>query len=298
MEKIHCSVGVIVYNEAANIGRLLQALHAQRLHSVVIDRIYVVSSACTDGTDDIVREYAAHHDDVTLICEPERKGKSSAINLFLQAASSEALIIESGDTLPARDTVERMVGAFANPAVGMTGGRPLPENPTGTFIGYAVNLLWKLHHRMALISPKLGEMVAFRNVVGSIPTQSAVDEASIETSITAQGYKLKYIPEAIVHNKGPETLRDFISQRRRIATGHMWLAASHHYVVPSQKPGILLRITAAEVARHPARLPWIAGTMLLEAYSRALGWYDFKIRKHNPYTWDIATTTKKLTIDT
>ncbi|MCD4829178.1 MAG: glycosyltransferase [Candidatus Cloacimonetes bacterium] len=295
---IHCSIGVIVYNEAANIGRLLRALHSQRLRTVVIDRIFVVSSACTDGTDDIVLEYAVMHPDVTLIAQSERRGKSSAINLFLEAADSEALIIESGDTLPAKDTVEKLVSAFADSNVGMTGGRPLPENPSGTFIGYAVNLLWKLHHRMALISPKLGEMVAFRNVIDSIPADSAVDEASIEKIITDRGLKLRYIPGAIVHNKGPETVRDFISQRRRIATGHQWLAAGHHYVVPSQKPSILLRITAVEALRSPARLPWLLGVIGLELYCRALGWYDFKVRKKNPFAWDIAASTKKLEIDT
>ncbi len=295
---LHCSIGVIVFNEAENIGRLLQALEAQQLSTVVIDRVVVVSSACTDGTDDIVEAFAATHPRVSLIKEPERRGKSSAINLFLAAAQdSEVLVVVSGDTLPERNTVEKMVSAFADPAVGMTGGRPFPENPSGTFIGYAVNLLWKLHHRMALLSPKLGEMIAFRNLVRQIPTDSAVDEASIETVVTGQGYRLRYIPEAIVHNKGPETVADFIKQRRRITVGHLWLANTQHYVVPSQKPGIMARITLDEALREPARLPWLVGVMALEAWCRLLGWYDYRVCKRNPYAWDMARTTKKLDID-
>ena len=191
MKYLFCSIGVIVYNEAANIGKLLDSLLTQKTEKVSIKEIIVVSSACTDGTDDIVRSYTAQDDRIKLITEPERGGKSSAINKFIKAAESDILIIESGDTIPAVNTVEKMVSPFADPIVGMTGGRPTPENDPSTFVGYAVNLLWNLHHEMALISPKLGEMVAFRKIFDQIPPESAVDEASIEAIIKAAGMEFK-----------------------------------------------------------------------------------------------------------
>jgi hypothetical protein len=43
---------------------------------------------------------------------------------------------------------------------------------------------------MALISPKLGEMIAFRKVMKSIPKDSAVDEASIEATSKNKGINL------------------------------------------------------------------------------------------------------------
>ncbi|MCK4956524.1 MAG: glycosyltransferase, partial [Candidatus Cloacimonetes bacterium] len=157
---LNCSVGVIVYNEAANIGKLLDALLSQDLHKVNLAEIIVVSSASSDGTDEIVQSYCERYEQIKLISEAERRGKSAAVNTFIKAAKSEILIIESGDTIPAVDTVEKMVVAFEDENVGMTGGRPVPENKEDTFVGYSVNLLWRLHHQMALISPKLGEMVA------------------------------------------------------------------------------------------------------------------------------------------
>jgi len=108
-KKLLCSVGVIVYNEAANIGKLLDALLQQRSEKTEIAEIIVVSSACTDGTDDIVREFEKKHSKIKLITEAERGGKSSAINKFIKASKSELLIIESGDTIPAEDTVEKIL---------------------------------------------------------------------------------------------------------------------------------------------------------------------------------------------
>ncbi len=291
---IKCSIGIIVHNEAANIGKLLDSLLKQKLDRVQIMEIIVVSSASTDQTDRIVGEYCQKNKQITLITEPERRGKSSAINLFLDKASSEILIIESGDTIPAPDTVERMIAPFSDSSVGMTGGRPVPENKPDSFVGYSVNLLWNLHHKMAMISPKLGEMVAFRKVFKEIPANSAVDEASIEAIIRDQGYTLRYIPEAIVHNKGPENLSDFIKQRRRIASGHIWLQETSDYQVTSQSKKILLFLFWNELKAHPRLFFYLLGVVFIEIYSRFLGWYDFKLKGKNPYKWEIAETTKNL----
>ncbi len=294
MKKIKCSIGVIVYNEAANIGKLLNALLQQKTETVKIEKIIVVSSACTDGTDDIVREFTRKHKIIQLITEEERRGKSSAINKFIKAADSEVLVIESGDTIPECDTVEKMVAPFADDIIGMTGGRPVPENDPENFIGYAVNLLWKLHHYMALRSPKLGEMVAFRRNFEEIPPESAVDEASIEAIMKENKLVLKYIPDAIVHNKGPENITDFIKQRRRIEAGHLWLKQNQNYQVSSQNKLLLLELAVQEIKRNPAKFHFLIGTAMLEIYSRLLGRYDFQIKKKNPFKWDVAKTTKDL----
>lgn len=292
--KIRLSVGVIVYNEAQNIRKLLKALIDQELENVDLLEIIVVSSACTDGTDDIVREYENQYSYVKLITEKERNGKSSAINLFLQEAKGDVVVIESGDTLPCDDVLEKLVAPFLDEKIGMTGGRPSPINTSDTFIGYSVNLLWKLHHKMAMQSPKLGEMIAFRKIFDKIPVKSAVDEASIESIIRENNLKLKYVPDAIVFNKGPETISDFILQRKRIMIGHLWLKDKYHYEVVSQNSLLLLKITLIEMSHKPRKIPWIFGTVLLEIYSRFLGWYDYKIKKKNPFKWEIAKTTKKL----
>lgn len=289
-----CSLGVFAYNEADNIIPLLQALCSQQLSQAKIAEIIVVSSASTDGTDELVQNFAQEHPQVRLIRQPKREGKSSAINLFLAAASSPILMVISGDVIPAPTTIEKLAAAFLDPKVGASGGRPVPVNPENTFMGYAVHLLWRLHHRMAMISPKLGEMIAFRRLMDSIPADSAVDEASIEAIVRARGLKLRYIPDAIISNKGPTNLRDFIKQRRRIQNGHLWLKKTQDYNVVSQDSGTLLRILTREIREFPASAPKVAAVMALEFYCRLLGAWDFYAKGRNPFAWDIARSTKNL----
>lgn len=287
-----CTVGVMAHNEAATIGRLLHELLAQRLQTVAIRRIVVVASGCTDGTAETVQRIAGADPRLRLLVEAERRGKASAINRFLPHVVGEVVVLESADTIPDRDTIENLVSPFANPSVGMTGGRPIPTNDPNRFWGHAAHLLWGLHHDIALLHPKLGELVAFRNVVTSIPEDTAVDEASIEAAIAAQGLTVRYVPEAVVHNAGPQTLGDFLCQRRRIHAGHLHLRDTSRYEVSTMRVSTILRALARRLEPAPRKLAWTAAVVALEAWGRTLGMFDYRVRKRNPFVWDIAQTTK------
>ncbi len=289
-----CSLGIFAFNEEKNIGKLLDAVENQEMENVSLQEIIVVSSNSTDRTDEIVKEYAEKNPEIQLIVQKERKGKSSAINLFLKAATSDILLIESADTIPAKRTIEKMVLPFSDPEVGMTGGKPSPVNDPKSLIGFAVCMLWRLHHKMSLISPKLGEMAAFRNLVKKIPENSAVDEASIEAIIRKQNLKLQYIPEAVVYNKGPENVKDFLKQRRRIYAGHLWLEENQDYKVSSQDSGLIIKLTMKEFSLNPIKNIKILLTVFLEVWGRFLGWFDYKILKKNPFKWEISESTKDL----
>lgn len=294
---MNCSIGIMAYNEEANIGKLLQALLQQTLSYCQLQEIVVVASGCTDRTVMIANEYAERESKITVLVQEQREGKASAINVFIRhAESSDILILESADTLPANEkTVEYLIQPLIeNSEVGMTGACPVPIDTPDHFLGFVVNLQWKLHHRIALDCPKLGEMVAFKNVLMEIPVNTAVDEACIEALIKLKGYSLVYVPEAMVYNKGPDTVRDFLKQRRRIAAGHHHLRHTQKYTVATQNLLQIISALFAEMDWSPKHLFWTIGAIALELYGRFLGIVDFYIKKRNPFTWDIAITTKTL----
>ena len=290
--KLVCSIGVMAYNEEANIGRLMQILLEQRTSVCVIDEIVALCSGCTDNTERIVRRFAARNSKIRLISQPRREGKASAVNLFLSCATSDILVSVGGDTLPDLDAIERLVAPFVDPEVGMTGARPVPVNDPNTFMGFAAHLLWEMHHQVALEHPKLGEMTAYRRVFQRIPRYSAVDEANMEPLIRGQGYKLCYVPEAIVRNRGPKTVSDFLKQRRRIYAGHIRMQKEQGYIVSTMSGGTIGKALLKSwrlCASHPA---WTVGVVSLELYGRLLGWLDYKLKKRDHAVWEVATTTK------
>jgi len=291
---ITTSIGVMAYNEERNMARLLEALTTQRLSGVSIEEIVVVSSGSTDRTDEIVREWSERDRRIRLIRQDEREGKASAINLYLADARGDVFILESGDTVPAPDCVERLASVFEDPETGMAGARPMPVDDEGTFMGFVVHMLWRLHHRLALRSPKLGEMVAFRSTVRAIPPDTAVDEASIEAMVVGDGLSLRYVPDALVYNKGASNVSDFLKQRRRIYAGHLWLEREQAYEVSTKNVGGILSVLLQDLTPTPRNLLWTTGGIFLEFVGRALGVLDYHVLKRNPYTWDVAESTKAL----
>lgn len=293
-EIIKCSVGITAHNEEANVAQLLQAMLDQRLHTVEITQIIVVASGCTDRTVDIVKEFQARDSRLQLFVQESREGKTSAINVFLKHAREDICVLESGDTLPHEDTIENMVRMFADPAVGMTGAHKVPVNTPEHIVGYLSHLRLKMEHQLCLEIPRLGELIAFRKVFEQIPPDVAMDEAFVEALVVRRGLQVRYAPDAVVFNMGPETVGDFIKQRRRNHAGHLHLKEKYGYEVSSLGSPRLFKLALDEIW-GAIRLIWVLGVLaLLEGYSRMLGWYDYKVRKRTHVVWDIAWTTKEV----
>jgi cellulose synthase/poly-beta-1,6-N-acetylglucosamine synthase-like glycosyltransferase len=307
----------MAFNEEANVGYLLEALGRQKLPGFTLLEVIVVASGCTDRTEAIVRESAVADPRIRLVVQERREGKASAVNVFLAEARGELLVLESADTLPKRDTLQRLLEPFADPRVGMTGARPYPVNGGRFVMGYAAQFFWWMHHTLALGQPKLGEMVAFRRFVRSIPPDTAVDEASIEAIVHRAGYRIHYAVDSIVLNRGPDSLRDYLIQRRRIVAGHLHLRQTQGYSVASHRYGLIVGNLALKL-RNNVRLAWrlarrrqkgflkvylrhhfvralvVPLAVLMEILAEVLGAWDYYVRGRNPYIWPVAPTTKKL----
>lgn len=295
-ERISYSVGVMAYNEEANIRRTLLAILQQNSEKTYLTEIIVVASGCTDATVSIVEELMKTEPLLKLIVQERREGKASAINLFLQQAHSPVLVIVGADVIPEKDALEKLCRHFTVATIGMVGARPVPVNDQHTFVGHAVHTLWRLHDRMARRRPKLGEVVAFRNVIQRIPIDTAVDEISIEAMIAKQGLGLVYEPSAIVYNKGPMTMRDFLQQRRRIHAGHLKVQTQEHYRASTmQIRPIVQELLACSpyVFGTPKQVLWTLGTIAMEGIARGQGQYDVWCKRSH-YVWQAVASTKAL----
>src|SRR5438876_1041939 len=295
-ESVSCSVGIMAHNEEANIGRTIRAVLEQEGLSVRIVEIIVVASGCTDRTVPMVAEIALQEPRVRLCIQEKREGKASAINLFLKQATNPIVALIGADVLPAASALEYWCAPFKDPKIGMVGGRPVPVNDPATFMGHAVHLLWRLHDHLARVHPKLGEVIAFRNVISGIPTGSPVDEISIQALISQLGYQLIYEPACIVYNKGPLTIHDFLKQRRRIYTGHLQVRDQQNYEASTMKVSPIARQLLAYrdfTMGTPKQVMWTLGTVILEGYARIQGYYDYR-RKREQHIWQMVDSTKDL----
>lgn len=292
---VPCTVGIIAHNEAANIGRIIERVTQQELETVDIAEIVVVASGCTDGTEVIAQEWAEKDSRIRVLIQEKREGKASGINFYLRHATQKVVVLSSADLLPDFTTIERLVAPFADSEVGMTSSRPVPVNDETTFMGFTAHLLWELHHHINLNGFKAGELIAFRKIFERIPYHTAVDEANIEPIVRGQGYQVLYVPSAIVYNKGPDTVDDFLRQRRRIYAGHLAVQEALDYSVSTMSGFKILRLLLHNLDWRPKPFVWTWAIVALEVYGRFLGWRDFKAKRDHS-VWEIATTTKELEV--
>jgi glycosyltransferase involved in cell wall biosynthesis len=296
---MNVSILVPAHNEADNIQVVLQSLLDQRTSFARVVEIVVVASGCTDDTAGLARRVAKGRPGMHVHIQERRAGKVAAINEYLKMRDPRAdiVILCSADLRVAPDVVERIAMCFRDHAdVGMVGARPVPDNDQSKLVGKMVQLLWEMHHRIALEHPKMGELVAFRaNLIERVSELSVVDEASIEDVVRSKGYGLAYVPDAIVTNHGPETIREYFEQRRRIARGHYWLDFAFGYQVATLDQAILVR-TAAGVAKQEGVFGKgaLATAIATEVAARAAGFFDARILGGKHRTWKQLRSTKRL----
>jgi glycosyltransferase involved in cell wall biosynthesis len=296
---MNVSILVPAHNEAANIQQVLASLLAQETRRAHIVEIIVVASGCTDDTAELARGLARGRPGVQVYVQERRGGKVAAINEYLRIRNPRAEVVVScsADLRVAPDVVERIVECFlARPDVGMVGTRPVPDNDKNALVGRMVQILWELHHRIALVQPKMGELVAFRaNLIERVSELSVVDEASVEDIIRTRGYELAYVPDAVVQNHGPDRLDEYFEQRRRIARGHYWLDFAFGYQVATLDGALLLR-TAYDMWREEDSFGKraLAAAVAVEVAARAAGFFDARVLGGKHRTWRQLSSTKRL----
>lgn len=320
MTRPTCAVGVMAYDEAGTIATAVRALVAQRVPSADVQTIAVVSSGSRDATDEIVRALLTEDPRLRLLTEPTRRGKISAVNRFLGACPGNDLyVITNGDVVLEAGTLERLLAPFGDPGVGMTGGRVVPgatADEPASFVRFANELLWALHHRIAVERPKLGETVAFRPVVQALPLAAVADEAYLEAVMHARGLRLVYVPDAHVYNSCPRTLGEFVAVRRRNASAHWTIRARERYEVATWRVGPIFaalgalvrthwrrvyggrgaRPVAPQVARDCRAAGWLATVIVLEALARGLGILDGILAPERHVRWRIARSARIATV--
>ncbi len=288
------SVGVCAYNEENNIGRSLKSILSQELSNASLLEVIVISSASTDRTDEVVGEFVARDSRVRLLVQPKREGKISAVNLFMSMAKGDILALVNADNNLAPGALGALIALFDDPEVGAAGGRPVPVNSKDTTIGFAVHMLWAMHHRLSLLHPKIGEFIAFRNAGLQIPQGQSSDEDYIRMELERRGYRTAYAPDAVVINKGPETLEDFWEQRVRVNIGEQYLKRRFDYQVPTWNMRFLFPALVGLLQDSRGHLGKAAVAMVLELTARVYASVYVTLDKGDKTVWSMVSSTKKL----
>jgi len=114
------SIVLPVYNEAESIAATLERVLAID-YPAERRQVVVVSDASTDSSDEIIARFAARG--VELLRMPQRRGKTAAENAARSHLSGAIIINTDASVRIEPGAVKQLVGAFADPSVGVASGR-------------------------------------------------------------------------------------------------------------------------------------------------------------------------------
>ena len=292
---IPVTVGICAYNEAGNIERSVRSLYSQRTDGISIEEVIVVSSGSTDGTDSIVRRLLPEYGNLSLLCQERREGKNSAINLLLDSKSTEIVVLLNADNaFGSENSLRELLAPFRDPRTGITGGHPVPTNDPRELVGFASHMVWSMHHHTSMVFPKIGELVAFRDIGTRLPVDSQSDEDMLRMELERNGYISAYSPDAVILNRGPDTVQDFVKQRTRVNIGERYMKKNFDYDIPTWNYGLLARAALGmirDLGPHPFKIAFAAS---LEIVSRGRASFYVSSNRGDMSVWDPVGTTKRL----
>jgi len=229
------SVIIPVRNGADSIGSCLTSLAAADYPA---DRreIVVVDNGSTDRTAEIVRGFPVRY-----LTALERRGAPAARNVGIRAAQGEILAFTDADCAVTKGWLRAIARAFEQPDVGAVAGEILPYPPTTPAERYASRVR-HLSPQRYLARPRLPFAVfanlAFRREV--FDRIGLLDEKLFQGDSTdfctrfvrGTGWKLEYVPQAVVFHHHRATTRDFLAQQWNYGRGHALLYIKYRQEIP------------------------------------------------------------------
>ncbi len=291
------TVGIPAYNEAGNIGFLIEDILMQKTSGFRLERIVIVSDGSSDATVAVARSY--RDDRIEVVDSRERKGKAERQNEIFETVGSDILVMLDADVLLYRyDFLEELVAPILSDGVDLVAAKIEPLQPR-TLVERSLcasvfmkNIAFgKLRDgRNIFTCAGAGRAFSRRLYSATRFSESVGEDAYCYLYAASHGFKYAFASRAVLGIRLPNNLRDHMKQSFRYMDSQGRFEAEFgaeyvrsEYVLPKT---ILLRAAADTFLLKPFPLIF---------YALLMGWLFLRSMFRLVQTtnaWEIAGSSK------
>jgi GT2 family glycosyltransferase len=219
IEARSASIVIPTFNGASRIGNCLDSLVKQATDRDI--EILVVDDGSTDNTASLVRSYPS----VRLLAQANA-GPASARNRGALEATGKILLFTDDDCVPMPDWLAAMLQPFQDPDV--VGAKGIYRTHQQSLAARFVQIEYEDKYRMMAGLPSIDFIDTysagfrrdrFLEMAGydtSFPVACAED-VELSYRMSARGWKMKFVPAAIVYHTHPDTFLRYLKKKYKFA---------------------------------------------------------------------------------
>lgn len=186
--------------------------------------VIIITDGSSDKTPQIVNEYQR----INLLHQPERKGKTAAINRAIRFVEQEITVFSDANTLLNRDCLKEMAKHYTDPRVGGVAGEKKVVAHAGAKAATAMEgLYWKYESLLKKLDAGFYSVVGAAGELFSIRTSlyeplkegTIIEDFVLSLRICIKGYIIKYEPDAYAIETASVSMRQEQERKVRICAG-------------------------------------------------------------------------------
>jgi GT2 family glycosyltransferase len=219
METTFVSIIIPAFNASARIGNCLDALLKQTAGRNA--EILVVNDGSSDHTSEVVRRYPG----VRLI-DQANAGPAAARNRGAMESRGTIVLFTDDDCVPMPSWLDAMLEPFENPdVVGVKGVyRTQQKSLAARFVQIEYEDRYRLMAGLRYIDFVDTYSAGFRRdrfvEIGGYDTSfplACAEDIELSYRMSALGWKMKFVPNAIVYHSHPDTLIKYLKKKYKFA---------------------------------------------------------------------------------
>jgi len=227
--------------------------------------IIVVSDESEDKTDEIIENFVNSHNNVKLIRQIPRKGKTSGLNLAFHEITSDLIVFSDANSIYELDAIKQLADTFIDPDVGYVTGKMIYVNEDGSMVGDGCSAYMKYENYMRSLESNIGSVVGVDGGIDAIRahlyTELNADQLPDfvqPLKIVEKNKRVVYQPKAILKEEALSDNSSEFKMRVRVSLRALWALYDMKALFNPMQYGIFsLQLFSHKLLRYLAFVPML-----------------------------------------